>query len=333
MDDKEEIHLTYEDIIPYLPPDITDIDQSPDIIQYLRDWKEKTQRRYVSRINYLYDQFQAVWPSGTPIDYYIAYVHFSSKSEDELFDKLQDTNTIKEILKIVASKKENNSTFSNEKSKLSNVENDDIDNDIYDDDTQVSKKKKKKSYWTETEISSFIKLLSEKNNLKTWKNVSNLFKNKTKDDCYQLYQKLHEKGQLSSKYVPKKDVISKRSTENDEDNSTFKDVKGLFLEFNNIHSIVGPNLETRKEIARYSPLYGHTDLITGERMFLPTISEYGTVLDYSSWLKIISETHLDPIAIKPIHNVRQITIITCENYEEIKEQIKHVGSQKNDKNE
>lgn len=206
-------------------------------------------------------------------------------------------------------------------SEPTNTENNVLNEENYDDKPHNHKKRKNDSHWSENEISIFIKLLSKKNNLKTWKNVSQNFKNKTKEDCFILYQKLHKKGQLSSKYVPKKDVDIKNEAD-------YNEIKGLFLEFNDQHSIVGPHLQSRKELARYNPLYGFTDLITGDRMFLPTISEYGTVLDYSSWIKIISDTHIDPYAMKPIQNDRHITVVTNENYPEIQSLIKHIGEKK-----
>lgn len=302
IDEKEKREcLKYEDIIPFLP-DSVDSDQPPDVQKYMKEWQEKTYRRYVFRVNFIYDQLKAVWPSGTPLEYYFAYVHFSSKSEDELIELLQNQSTIREIVKLATSKKAN----------LEKIKKD------------IQNEKKKSSNWSETEISTFIKLLSRKNTLKTWKNVSKNFKNKTKEDCFLLFKKLNANGQLSEKFVPKKDIDL--PDENDE--SQFDEIKGLFLEFHDQHSIVGPFLESRKELARDSPLYGHTDLITNDRMFLPAISEYGTVLDYSSWIKIISDTHLDPIARKYIQNNRQITIITNENYSEFKDLIKNIGDKK-----
>lgn len=334
MDDKgKDVHLRFEDIIPYLPPDPPDVDQSPEVLKFLKDWKEKTHRQYVSRVNSLYDHFQAIWPNGNGIDYYIAYEHFSSLSEIDLFKKLEDPRAMKEVLQIISSKKKkknisnSDQETSHEKSKKAKKESKE---DIFDEIQYSSKKKKISKQWTENEISIFTKLLSKKNDLKTWKDVSSHFKNKTKNDCFSLYQKLLEKGQLSSKYAPKKEIISTLSPRIDLNEPLIKDIKGLFLEYNDWHSIVGPHLEARKEMARYSPLYGHMDLITGERMFLPTISEYGTVLDYSSWIKIISDTHLDPYEMKPIHNVRQIRIITKENYHEIESLIRHVGDKKID---
>ena len=65
----------------------------------------------------------------------------------------------------------------------------------------------------------------------------------------------------------------------------------------------------------------HDDFITGEPIKVPAISPDGTVLDYNTWLKILTTTKQDPFTLRHI-NKRQIVILTKENYDEYKDHIK-----------
>lgn len=339
FEETSEIHLKYEDIIPYLPPDPPETLNNNDVGNYLKGIKEKTQKFYVSRVNALYNALKNVWPSGNPIDYYISYEYFSYLNEKEYIKKLRDPQSIKTITELVSLRKQGKyyPTQSTQQQSSTNTVDNVIDNNLSDDDDEDDdfsrddsshKKKKKKSHWKENEISTFIKLLSKNNHLKSWKAVSHNFKNKTQNDCFKLYQKLLENGELTNKYAPKKEPNKKSEAEDELDISPYNDVKAIFFEFHDQRSIVGPQSEANKEKARNSPFYGHEDLITADVMFLPTISDYGTVLDYDTWLKIIQNTQKDPFETKPIQNKRQIIILTKENFPQYKSLVKKVGEKK-----
>lgn len=340
-EESNEIHLRYEDIIPYLPPDPPETLNNNDVGEYLKSIKERTQKFYVSRVNALYNILKGIWPNGTPIDYYISYEYFTNISEKEYIKKMAEPNTIKMITELVSLRKQGKyfpnqntqqSSSSNQAGSaidhnFSDSEDDDEDGDFSRDEIP-HKKKKKKSYWKESEISTFIKLLSKSNHLKSWKAVSHNFKNKTQNDCFSLYQKLLEDGEITSKYAPKKEPKIKNESEEELDITPYESVKAIFFEFNDQRSIVGPQSDLNKEKARNSPFYGHEDLITADVMFLPTISDYGTVLDYDTWLRIIQNTQRDPFETKPILNKRQITVLTKENFPQYKSLVRKVGEKK-----
>ena len=143
-----------------------------------------------------------------------------------------------------------------------------------------------------------------------------------------LYEKLLRNNQITSEFAPKKELKIKYDFENELDITPFENIKAIFFEFNDQRSIVGPQSDANKEKAISSPLYGRDDLITNEKMFLPTISEYGTVLDYETWLKIIQSTQKDPYEMLPIQNKRQITILTKENFPKFESIIRKVGDKK-----
>lgn len=332
-----EIHLTYEDIIPYLPPDPPEA-QNIQMGQYLKNLKEQTQKFYVKRVNELYDILQAIWPNGTPIDYYISYEYFSNLSEEEFLNKMKEPGTMQTISELVSLRKQGKSlpnpnleamSKNDSDNEMNFNQSDDSDEEFgYNESSQNHKKKKKKVHWTENEISVFIKLLSKKNQLKSWRAVAKNFKNKTHDECFSLYQKLLSSGQITSKYAPKKEPEKNPDAESELDLAPFNNIKAIFFEFNDQRSIVGPISESKKDQARNSPLYGHADLIMLDKMFLPAISDYGTVLDYDTWVRIIQSTQQDPYEIKPIQNKRQITVLTKENFAKYEPLIKKVGEKK-----
>lgn len=78
-----------------------------------------------------------------------------------------------------------------------------------------------------------------------------------------------------------------------------------------------------EKMAKQNPLKNKTDCITGEPIQVPAISPDGTVLDYNTWLHILTTTKQDPLTMKHI-NKRQIVILTNENYADFKDQIKHI---------
>lgn len=328
-----DIHLKYEDIIPYLPPDPPEADENPYVHENIQKNKERTHRRYVTRVNVLYDILQTVWPSGTPIDYYVAYDYFSTLDEKDFIIKLLDPKSIQTVTEIVSLRKQGKTSpqfIQQSTPSTLSVENPiETNQSDSDDDFDLEKthlKKKKKTHWSENEIAKFIKLFSKDNHLKSWKAVSRNFKNKKQEDCFLLYEKLLKNNEISSEFAPKKDFKNKNNFENELDISPYENIKAIFFEYNNERSIVGPRSDSEKEKARNSPFYGYDDLITKDKMFLPTISEYGTVLDYDTWLRIIQDSQSDPFGMGPIQNKRQITVLTKDNYKDFT--IRNIGDKK-----
>lgn len=324
---KPEIHLIFEDVLPYLQPDPPNVKK--DIHQYLAKIKETTARFYVSRINSMYDSLHNVWPEGTSIDFFVAYDMFSKLSEEDFLEEMRNLNTRKLILEEVASRKKGLSQAQPSQPSQTNLDessSDDDDDDDDDSDNSQRKRKKKMNSWTESEKATLIKALSRKNKLKTWRAVSKLFKNKTYEQCFLFYKKLLRKGEITSQYAPRKQLKIEGTLrhESSSDFSQFEHVKGLFLEYHDQKAVVGPQSDKNKDFARNSPLYGYTDLITCERMFLPAVSSHGTVLDYDTWIKIIHDQQRDPLEMLPVNNKRQITILTKDNFHLYQSQIRHL---------
>ncbi|EAX95957.1 hypothetical protein TVAG_114680 [Trichomonas vaginalis G3] len=77
------------------------------------------------------------------------------------------------------------------------------------------------------------------------------------------------------------------------------------------------------KMAKMNPFKNKTDCITGEIINVPAISPDGTVLDYNTWMHILTTTKQDPLTMKHI-NKRQIVILTTENIDSYRNKIKHI---------
>ena len=77
------------------------------------------------------------------------------------------------------------------------------------------------------------------------------------------------------------------------------------------------------KMAALNPFKDQTDFITGEAMSIPAISPDGTVLDYNTWLHILKTTKEDPFTLSHV-NKRQLVILTKDNIDEYRPQIKHM---------
>jgi hypothetical protein len=76
--------------------------------------------------------------------------------------------------------------------------------------------------------------------------------------------------------------------------------------------------------AMENPLEGAVDGITGDLIKVPAMSLDGYVLDYDTWIKLISRDKKNPFTQKMI-NKRQLIILTKENYESYADKIVNLG--------
>ncbi|OHT15065.1 hypothetical protein TRFO_42710 [Tritrichomonas foetus] len=325
----EDIYLTYDEIEPFLCTDMPEGDIS--VQENLKNIRKKTAEFRISRVNALYDHLKSIWPAGNAVEYYIGFELYSSLSEEAFLEQIRIPDTIKCIEQEVALRKKGISR-SVSASNQSHNQQDEIDSDgEVDFDVNHQKRQKRKSTWSPREITKLVKLLSSPNDMKTWRSVSKVFKNKTPEQCFHCYLKLLSKGEVNSTYAPKKDLKLKKNESKKQiksnkelDTTPFQHVQGLFLIRGDQKSVVGPQNETMKDYARNNPLFGYIDLITYEKMFVPAISSHGTVLDYDTWMKVINDSQIDPYELQPVNTKRQITILTPENIEEFRPRIRNM---------
>jgi hypothetical protein len=76
--------------------------------------------------------------------------------------------------------------------------------------------------------------------------------------------------------------------------------------------------------AMQNPLEGAIDGITGDLIKVPAISPDGYVLDYNTWIELLSRDGKNPFTQKRI-NKRQLIILTTENYESYADKIVNLG--------
>jgi len=153
--------------------------------------------------------------------------------------------------------------------------------------------------------------------------------------CSNYYRKLIEKGEIhdpsyvkdgngkyhhvshfknatsNQKKVFKKEVVSKKPVK----------IQSLTLFSSSLKSNSLPQtISMYDRWALSNPIPGWIDQITGEEIKVPAISPDGTLLDYKTWLQTLKSSSEDPFTKKPITK-RQLTIISCENWDDFKDQI------------
>ena len=62
------------------------------------------------------------------------------------------------------------------------------------------------------------------------------------------------------------------------------------------------------------------DDITNELIQVPTLAPDGYVLDYNTWIKVLSTKNESPFTRMPVHK-RELIILTVDNFDEYKEKI------------
>ena len=75
--------------------------------------------------------------------------------------------------------------------------------------------------------------------------------------------------------------------------------------------------------ALQNPIPDAIDQITGEVMKVPTISPDGYVLDYNTWLNVLKSAPQNPFTRNHL-NKRDLVVLTIENYEEYRKDIKNL---------
>lgn len=142
--------------------------------------------------------------------------------------------------------------------------------------------------------------------------------------CANYYRKLVSTGQVHDEYYSK----------DEEGKLHFKDRKSYHKSsFNKENGSDNSDSESEdsapetkvfgfyEKMAQKNPIKNMPDFITGETIEVPAISPDGTILDYKTWLNLLTTTKQDPFTLRKI-NKRLITIVTTENYDEYKDKVK-----------
>lgn len=193
--------------------------------------------------------------------------------------------------------------------------------------------KKRNGHWTPEEKQLFLKRLQEFRvkglSEKKWGLFSETIPGRVGYQCANFYRKLIAEGELDDNnycideagnlhYKDRRPHHRKDKEEEvifDEE-SNDQDQSSTFTSNSNIYEKNASNIPEQ--------LKNKTDLISGEEIKVPTLSPFGTVLDYNTWMNLITKgNRLDPFTLDPVRK-RQLVILTKENYDEYKDQIKKI---------
>lgn len=189
--------------------------------------------------------------------------------------------------------------------------------------------KQKNGPWSPEEHRLFLKRLHEIReqgiNEGKWGIFSEAIPGRVGYQCANYYRKLVKSGEVHDEYY----------RQDEDGNLHFKDRQSYHKgtgnkedSEDNSDSEEESAPETKvigfyEKMAQKNPIKNKQDFITGETIQVPAISPDGTVLDYNTWLHLLTTTKQDPFTLRKI-NKRLITIITTENYNEFKNKIKHI---------
>lgn len=190
--------------------------------------------------------------------------------------------------------------------------------------------------WTPEETKLFlnrIKVMSKKNFYDSnpqWGIFSMAIPGRVGYQCANYYRNLVLEGKIDDprykvidgklKYIAFHQKENKRSktrsrSKNDSDSDNYDNSGDINDETK--------NLSIYERYARENPLIGAIDGITREQIRVPAISPDGYLLDYKTWLKIISETGCDPYTTKHLTK-RSLVVLNYDNIDEYRDKIKNL---------
>ena len=172
---------------------------------------------------------------------------------------------------------------------------------------------KKTGPWSNEEKKLFLKRLKEMKELTEdgapqWGIFSQSIPGRVGYQCANFYRKLVSSGEIK-------------------DNNYIIDKEGILRYSNKIvHQIKKNNepiLSKYDQLSKENPLNNVIDSITLEIIKVPALAPSGNVLDYNTWINILKDSKVDPFTQKPFTK-RQLIILTKENFNEYKNQIKNI---------
>jgi hypothetical protein len=80
--------------------------------------------------------------------------------------------------------------------------------------------------------------------------------------------------------------------------------------------------QSRFDEAKFlNPLPGAIDPVTNDPMTMPAISPDGYVCDYSTWMRILAETKVNPFTQRAIRSKRELIVLTVDNFNQYRDRI------------
>ena len=353
-DSPENGPLQFSDVEPYLQKPIDAGDEK--MQRFINNLRINGAKNRVKRVNANYSKLQYVWPDGDGIDYFVAFEMFSNLSDKEIRNELMNQENVRKVLEEVENRKKGNpsvkqivvpSNFYSLYPDDDNVDDDNESESDYDYDTTNDgeenlimslEQKRKYVHWTDEDLDKFIHLMQTQSKKMTWTTVAKQFRDRTAEQCHNLYYRLRREKRLNETFIAKRELKEKKTnyvkgkkeklpaklTISDEEIKMMDHIKALIFCCGSQKAIVGPFTRKMKDYACRNPLFQCTDTITEQPLFIPAISPYGTVFDYETWMRIMDDDQIDPNIRLKINSKSDIKILTDENFEKYKGMIRNL---------
>lgn len=331
MDVPEICHLRYEDWEPYTEPYPEGCDEETKA--YLSDIRRKSAEHRIRKVNELYDSLKEAWPEGTAIDFYIA-LGKGNRTDDQIVELLADPEFIRQVVKeserlgirkpAAETEDDNSEEIATEGDKEEEFDSETDSDDDDDDNDGTTRSRRTARRWTEAETAQFkqvVKDVAEANG--TWKDIVRHFPGRTKEQCQTLYHRLRSTKELNINFRPRKGAnaagsrgASQRAKDERDRTKSMQNklrhIHGLHFIYKKMDSWVGPMSEKLRCIANSNPVVNYIDQITAQKIVYPAVSPDGYLLDYRTWMKVLSQDPKNPFT-RAHMNKRQLEYLTCEN--------------------
>ncbi|KAH0785607.1 Myb-like DNA-binding domain containing protein [Histomonas meleagridis] len=334
--------LKLEDVEFLIPPPPPGLD--PAVVQYVQNVKIKNKLIQIKLVNENLDELYRIYPKGNPVLFFIAY-EMCSGDIAKLLDALKVPNFIIELYKQAENlgfDATNMSKFkpSNYKKielysspqqqtqqKESTDESESSSSEEDDDSYENSGSPHSAKHWSEEEKMRLISICENLKVIRSWEEVAERI-GKKPFQIKTMVLRMKNNGLL--KHV-KIDVQKGRKQKREGQKSSTEGVKrdelrhiaGILFCYDNDRSYVG---DKSYKLVRYmieNPLFGYKDPITTKMLTVPVMSEFGTVLNYETWIKILKDDKIDPFIRLPVSK-RDLKFLTAKNFPKYKDLIKNL---------
>lgn len=319
-----------------------------DLARTVKSHQTNMMKIILGKLNDHIDEIAACWPTASDLELYMAFKKNNADTDDTV-SALVELDFKESIKKEAASIR---SPWSEDKPKSRQTKEvkkrscgsfiekpDDVDSDVWSNWSEARRisyllreenpntyyyrnlqlgETQKQGRWSEGEKELFLERLREMRESGVaeglWGIFSMAIPGRVGYQCSNFYRKLIQEGDLT-------------------DPSYSIDEEGCLRYRNRTSYAKSANVKAKGKkpvplsrydtLAKENPLKGCIDLITGSQMMVPVISPDGNVLDYNTWMKILSDSKIDPFTSNPVGK-RQLVILTTSNINEYRDLIRNM---------
>lgn len=284
--------LQLSDVMPMMPPLPPETDN--ETAEKLIAFRKNIFQRRVNKVNEYIADFRDIWPSGKPIELFIA-LEQSNDDINLVTQNIQDSQFLRQISLTLSSRGLGNST--SRKKRLDYTYDFDDDEEDYDDDDL--------DQWTVKEI-ELLKALVKQHGTK-FSLISKSFKGKSTKTIKKMYNQIR----IETRFEMKNKCRNKKKF----------NIESVTFIKNGVRYTAGQNSSKFSEMEILNPIPGYIDQLTLQPMRLPTLSPDGYVLDYDTWMKLLKEQKVNPFTRNHIKSMRELIVLTIDNFDSYKDKI------------